>query len=171
MFTAEPIEIQVDALDKHLYFPPLSRQIRGTVDFRRIADRDPGALLMSRDWGTVPGEVLGIDRDGKVYVREPLHAAEHKKLKERIGRAGMALQDERTEFENADLARVLWTIKRAVDAGIATILRGRLPDVMPDDPDKRVAVDERDVQINTLVGSVTKLADTVEKLVAKVGGV
>ena len=170
MFTSiEPIEIAVDALDKHLYFPPLSRQIRGTVDFRRIADRDPGALQMSRDWGTVPGEVLGIDREGKVYVREPLHDAGHKRLKERIERAGMRLQDEVTTFDAADLARVLWTIKRAVDGGIATILKGRLPETMPEDPDKRVATDPRDDQINTLVSSVTKLADTVEKLVAKHG--
>jgi len=70
---------------------------------------------------------LGIEPDATGYVREPLHDEQFAPIRERVLAKGVSLEPAIQTFETIDLASWLFFIKRAVEAGIAKIVKGELP--------------------------------------------
>jgi hypothetical protein len=166
------LEIEVDNdFGRALYVSPLKRSFRGRLNFEKLAQRAPSAIVidLAFDHKPIPGEILGIDENGMFYLREPLHEDAHRRVRTKLVERGFKFQDERTEFPDADFARCINAMKRAVDAGIAKVVKGKFPAEIPVDPDSLPPVDPRDAQISTLVESVTNLTEIVGKLVARVG--
>jgi hypothetical protein len=114
-----------------LTFLPLGgRVIRGRFDFNR--DSQPLAKLHVAEFPKgIPGQRLGIDFDsGEAWVAEPLHLPEYKAERDRILKRGLGLPKERDTIpvQPADYATWVYWLNRAVEAGIARIVKGKLPE-------------------------------------------
>jgi len=129
------VEVEVDGqLNESLCFRPLpGRTIRGRFDLNRVAE--PMARLKSAEWPRpIPGMRLGIDPENTGYVVEPLHDAEHAPIREKIVKQGMGLAPACESFEGIDVASWLFWLQRAVEAGVAKIVKGAFPDKLPGKP-------------------------------------
>jgi hypothetical protein len=121
-------EIELTARNTQVIFPPLGQtrkeSLRGEYDWREV----PGAFEVHRTYGVIFGHRIGIDPDkGAGYVVEPIHAPEHNALKKRILEK-WKLDDERREFRLQTPDRWLRCMVRLVQAGLARIVKGKLPD-------------------------------------------
>ena len=100
--------------------------MRGSFDYDRMSE--PMAKIEASKWpGPIPGQRLGVEPDGTGFIREPLHDEEHAPLRERIERTGVKLEPAVQTFEDVDLPSWLFYVKRAVEAGIAKVVKGELP--------------------------------------------
>jgi hypothetical protein len=144
---ANVIEIEPDtAGNNSLHFMPIGKTIRGRFDYAR--DSEPQAALLKNAFGgVVPGQRLGIDLDaGEGYVVEPLHEAQHKGVRAVIERKGLALAAERQTFSlpsKDDHATWVYWFKRAVESGLAKLVKGRIPDKLDGTPRKQFITTER----------------------------
>ena len=123
------VEVEVDgALNECLSFRPLpGRLVRGRYDLNRVAE--PLARIKASEWPVpIPGQRLGVDAEGIGYLAEPLHAPEHAPMREKIVAAGMKLEPELTAFEGIDVPSWLYWLRRAVEGGLARVVKGALPD-------------------------------------------
>jgi hypothetical protein len=140
----KPVEVEVAGADAaQLFFRPIRRPVRGRADFSTA--RTKSALALREHWPEpVPGQILGIDADGTKYLREPLHDKEHAKVAQRIKNKGFVLPDERETFASESIVTWLYWLRRAVDAGLARVVKGELPPIEAlEPPRKRPARDER----------------------------
>lgn len=158
MATAVAVEIEVAApRSASLFFQPLQRKVRGRFNARDI--REPEAAKVALKWPEpIPGQRLGLGADGAGYLLEPLHLPEHKALADKVRAAGMQLPPEREEFPDADAPTWLFWIKRAVEAGLARVVSGKLPERIDGRPRKQFILpeqaDPRDGLIKRLVGII-----------------
>lgn len=127
-----------------LFFPPLQRRVRGRFDARDEADGAAmGPLLVA--WPRpLPGQVLGLRPDGSAYLREPLHGDEHAQDRAKIEAQGMTLNPECEELGPADVPTWLHWAKRSVAAGLARVVRGRLPEKVEGRPRLQFISPERE---------------------------
>jgi hypothetical protein len=143
---ANVIEIEVDnAQNGQLHFLPIGRSLRGRFDPAR--DTEPQARLLLIDYPRgVPGQRLALDADaGTAWLTDGLHDAEHKEAREKLKRKGYALPPEREELtlQKGDVPTWLYWIKRAVESGLARLVRGKLPDKIEGPVKKSFVVPER----------------------------
>ena len=138
------VEVEVCApQSRQLFFSPVGKTVRGRVDFAHVKSK---AELSLRDtWpDPIPGKIIGINEAGEKYIREPLHDSENTKLRMLIQSRGMVLEDERETFAGESIITWLYWLRRAVDAGLARILKGELPPIEELEPArKRKLHDER----------------------------
>jgi hypothetical protein len=155
---ANVIEIEPDTKNNNdLGFMPLWRSIRGRFDFNRMGERE-AKLMTIKFPDPIPGQRLGIDLDaGEGYIVEPLHHPEHRKIRETLAKDGYpGLEPERAIFplQKEDHATWLYWMKRAVDGGLAKLVRGKLPDRIEGKPRKNFVtkprIDPRDKMIERL---------------------
>jgi len=121
------IEVEIDDRHNHsLWFRPLQRTVRGGFDYGRMSE--PMAKIEASKWpGPIPGQHLGVEPDGTGYIVEPLHQEEHAPIRERIEKTGVSLEPAVQTFDDVDLPSWLFYIARAVEAGIAKVVKGELP--------------------------------------------
>ena len=121
------IEVEIDDRHNHsLWFRPLQRTVRGSFDYNRMSE--PMAKVEASKWpGPIPGQRLGIEPDGTGYIVEPLHDEQFAAIRERIVAKGVSLEPALQTFETIDQPSWFFFIKRAVEAGIAKLVRGELP--------------------------------------------
>jgi hypothetical protein len=142
--SVRPVEIEVDTpRNSNLHFRPLQRSIRGRFDWNRI--REPQARLKSHEWPVpIPPQRLGIDADGNGYLVEPLHDEEHAAIREQIeDKLNEKLEPARQEFPGVHIPTWLFWIKRAVESGIARIVKGELPAVIDGTPKRNFIIADR----------------------------
>jgi hypothetical protein len=133
------VEIEIDGpLNEALSFRPLpGRTVRGRFDLNRVSE--PMARLKSAEWPTpIPGQRLGIGADAVGYVKEPLHDAECSATREKILKSGARLAPPVECFEGVDQASWLYWLKRAVDGGVARVVKGSFPDKITSTPRRNV---------------------------------
>jgi len=133
--SVKPLEVEIDGSQNQcLCFRPLpGRRIRGRMDLNRVAE--PMAKLLTSQWPQpVPGQRIGIDAEGLGYVAEPLHDPEHATLREKIVKSGQRLAPPVETFEGIDQAGWLFWLRKAVEAGIARVVKGSFPDKLPGKP-------------------------------------
>jgi hypothetical protein len=115
--------------NENLGFRPIQRAIRGRFDWNRCAD--PEAHRLSRNFGGVPipGQRIEFDPDtGTAALIDPLHAAEHAAIAEAIRKQGYRLPPAREQFTGCDRDTWLFWIKGAIEAGLAKLIGGKLPE-------------------------------------------
>lgn len=124
------VEIEVQGPhNESMYFRPLLKSIRGRLDLMQVGE--PMAKVKASEWpGPIPGQRLGVDAEGIGYHLEPLHQDEYLPFKEKIESRGQKLQDEMETYENIDTNSWLFWIKRAVEDGIAKVVKGKLPEII-----------------------------------------
>ncbi len=131
------IEVEIDGShNESLSFRPLpGRRIRGRFDLNRVAE--PLARLKTMEYPQpIPGQRLGIDAEGRGYVSEPLHAPENAPIRERIQKQSMRLPPEIEMFEAIDVSSWLFWLQKAVEAGVARLIKGEFPSELPTEPRK-----------------------------------
>ena len=155
MVKAEPnfLEIEIDGpKNQSLMFRPLNRTLRGRFDFNRV--REPLARTRTAEWPEpIPGMRLGINADtGEAYVIDQIHESEE--IKRKLAEAGYALPQEREEFQ-ADVTTFVFWMKRAVESGVAKLVRGVFPEKLEGKPRRNFIIPEQP-------SSTDKLAEALE---------
>jgi hypothetical protein len=129
------IEIEVAQPNTNFHFRPLQRTVRGR--FEMAAVPEPMAKIEASNWPLpIPGQRLGIDREGIGYIIEPLHEAGNAPIREKIEKRGAKLEPAQTLYEAIDLPTWHYWLKRAVDSGLCRIVAGKLPDAIEGTPRK-----------------------------------
>lgn len=176
---SEMLEIEIDSQkNSDLFFGPLGRRIRGGYDARRAAQFDQGASGMLTAWPEpIPGQRLALDSEAKQgYLREPLHDERFAATREKIVSRKIArLEPAETAFSNVDVPTWLHHIKCAVEAGVAKVISGKLPEKIEGNPRKHFRGKERKSETTHLAESIDRqtaaferLAGAMEKLLSAV---
>jgi len=168
MQSKDVIVVEADLPDNgDLYFRPLHNRIRGRLDFQRCPE--PEVLKVARKWprSEVPGQRIELDTaKGTAAVIEPLHAPEFELEREKIADLGYTLAPERTEYPRVDTVSWTFWLWRAVQAGFARVVQGKLPDDPPKPPPRRRASVD-DEELAKLRAEVAELRELIAKRGAK----
>lgn len=123
----QPVEVEVCGPNgQQLVFAPIGRSLRGYVDFSQAKSKS--AMSLRDRWpDPIPGQVLGIGEDGAKYVREPLYEPRYSATRKRIDARCVELPPERETFDSETAETWLYWLRRAVDSGLARIIKGELP--------------------------------------------
>jgi len=113
----------------NLLFKPCERVVRGRYEVGLATATDPAAGMVTQKYGgTIPGQVLGLDLDtGRGYVREPLWTEEWRELRARLDHHRFKLEPPEAEFKDVHVPTWVYWLARAVEGGIAKLLKGSLP--------------------------------------------
>ncbi|MBP3957733.1 hypothetical protein J8F10_20980 [Gemmata sp. G18] len=165
------VEIEINnERNGDLLFHPTGERVRGRFDVRAINSPEIGTLVRDLPNG-VPGQVIRFDpTTGTGAIVEPLHdfqyTATRAAIEKRIGGA-VDFDKPVKEFPNAHAGTWLGWMRRAVVAGVARVVKGKLPDSDP--PDMRRGMyytekaDPRDTTINQLVALLTSKLSPAER--------
>jgi len=121
------VEVEVCAPShRKLFFRPIGRSVRGRVAFSAESQH-----ASHKRWPEpVPGIVLGVNlATGETYLRDPIFDPEQHNLRQTISERGYRLPPEREEFSGETPATWVFWLQRAVEAGLARVIKGELPDV------------------------------------------
>lgn len=159
------VEVEVDApSNNNLLFLPLGRKVRGRFDWRRV--KNPLAVMKAAAWPgdqVIPGQRIGVDLEsGRAWIAEPLQDSANQAVADKIKAEGWKIAPALEEFPAADLPTWIYWIKRAVEGGLARLIRGTLPDKIDGEPKRAFfsnpkKLDPRDKLISTLVALVADL--------------
>ena len=165
------VEIEINGQHNEcLSFRPLpGKTIRGRFDFARMAE--PMAKLMTAEWPMpIPGQRLGIDADGVGYITEPLHDDEYAPIAERIAKAGMKLAPKVEIFENIEVNSWAYWMSRAIDSGVAGLVKGQLPAIDASKARRNFITAEQPPEaIDKLTLALEKQSALFEKLLERLG--
>ena len=127
------------------------------------------AMIESTKWPKpIPSQRLGIDLEGLGYIAEPLHDAENAVLREKITKQGAKLEPELQTFSNIDLPTWYFWMKRAVEAGIAKVVKGKLPDKIDGQPRVNFVTNEpTQGPMDALTAAIEKQNDLMARLLEK----
>lgn len=104
-------------------FPPLQRTLRGRLDWNR--DQRPHARANGDQMGVIPGQRIMIGGN-KATIHEPLRDDDYEVQREKIEAMGYTLAKDET-FDDIDANTWHFWLQRAVDAGHAKVIDGKLP--------------------------------------------
>lgn len=160
------VEIEVSGpRNEQMYFRPLQRNVRGRFDFHKCQDLDK---LLADKWPVpLPGQRLGIDSSGVGYVLEPLHAEEHRALREAIEKLGFKLEPERQEYRVEDENSWAFWIARAVECGIARVTQGTLPKYDRDEAQKNYVIRREPERTDKLAAAIQAQTEVFAKLLER----
>lgn len=167
---ANTLEVEIDGPhNEQLHFTPLQRNIRGKFDFMRMGE--PMARIKAVEWPVpIPSQRLGVDADGIGYIAEPLHDAKHAPIKEKIEAQGMKLEPALQTFEGIDLTTWLFWIKQAVEAGLAKVVSGKLPDKIEGKPKMNFVLNEPPANaLDKLTVAIEKQTAMFARLLERLG--
>jgi hypothetical protein len=120
------VEVEVNVPNTNWHFRPLQRAIRGPFDMAKM--NEPLAKIEAANWPLpIPGQRLGIDREGIGYLEEPLHAPAHAAVREKIEKRGMRFEPVLQTFPGIDVVSWHFWLMRAVECGLVTVVKGSLP--------------------------------------------
>jgi len=131
------IEIEIDGKrNEAFHFRPLGRNVRGRFDLTR--ETEPLAMMKRNEYPLpIPSQRLGLDLEsGEGYVAEPLHDIEHTAVRDVIERRGFKLPVDREAFAAVHVPTWLFWIRRAVESGLARVVKGELPATIEGEPQK-----------------------------------
>jgi hypothetical protein len=123
------VEVEVNGKNNaNLFFGPLGRSVRGRFELTNATRHDPAAAALTNRWSEpIPGQRIGIDVDaGEGFLIEPLHDEQYGATRDRIKKTHK-IEPAKQTFP-AHVPTWLYWLKRAVDAGLAKVTAGKLPD-------------------------------------------
>lgn len=156
------LELEVDNdLDRHLHFPPAGCAVRGRLDFLRLCRRDPNAVMLTQPFPRgVPGQRIRIDLAAQqCSIIEALHDADYERERKEIEKRSIPIPQAVELYPGAKVSDWLWASKRAVDAGIAKVVRGSFPDDLGKETERPVAQDPGEEKIDRLCNLVERLLE------------
>jgi hypothetical protein len=167
------VEVEVDGgeYNRDLFFPPLSRRLRGKMVVARAVKRDKEASSLVSTWPQdVPGMRLGVDANtGEGYLVEPLHSDEYTITREVITTRKLKLEPAEKRFP-ADKPTWLFWIKRAVESGVAKVTAGAVPDEIEGEPKTAFVVFHQKSATDKLTEAINKQTEMFGKLLTELIG-
>jgi len=174
------IELQIDTgTNGDVMFHPVGERVRGRFQVAKVNASELGTLPRDLPDG-VPGQVIAFDPATSTgYIRDPLLSPENASIKDAIvKRMGGQVEFGPAEkpFPNAHAGTWTGWMRQLVLAGLAKVVKGKLPDSDPEDmrrsfytPDAKV--DRRDAIIDKLTALLmaTMPADKRKELAAILG--
>lgn len=164
---ADVLEIEIDGPhNENLRFDPLQQNIRGRFDAQRLLRFDDGAGRLAREWPeAIPGQRLVLDFDnGNAYLAEPLHDAEYAALREKIEAKGFRIAAARQDFSAVNVPTWAFWIMRAVQSGIAKIIRGKLPEKIDGQPQTEFIVKRGQDPMDKLAAAIERQNELILQL-------
>jgi hypothetical protein len=150
------VTIEACGRNSSLFFPPLQRRVRGRFDVRQIAEPE-AARLFNRWPEPIPGQRLELNTDtGAAAITEPLHDPAHRQTRLKVEQE-WSLPPAREVFSEVDVPTWLYWIKRSVDAGLARVVSGQLPEKVSGKPRVRFFSQEQDDPRDRLIRTLTGL--------------
>ena len=160
------VTIEVDGKNRNLLFPPLRRRIRGRFDVARMPE--PGRLRT--EWAEpIPGQLLALNpATGAAALVEPLRGAEHAGLREKIERRGLRIAEEREDLGPVHVPTWLHFMRLAVDAGMARVVSGELPErnEIEGEPQMDYVTRRQPSPIDRLTAAIERQTAALEKLLS-----
>ncbi|MGE3180937.1 MAG: hypothetical protein AB7N71_04850 [Phycisphaerae bacterium] len=105
----------------------------------------------------IPGVRVVVDPVNRTAaIIEPLHDTEHAATRDRIAAMGLSLPPQREDFSDIDINTWMYWLRRAVESGVASIIKGTFPDI-----------DDAAAQKSFITAAVKDKRDSlIEKLIA-----
>ena len=166
----EYLEVAIETpKDGNLYFSPAKRTLRGRKDFNRMAQHEKNFMELAFHFPQgIPGTVVRIDlAEKQVWLREPLCDPQWESAREEISSRGIEIPPPLEAMPGAFLPDWLHEVKRSLDHGYATIIRGALPRDLGQETKRVEAADPSEQKIERLCNLVEKLLDTMAAGAAK----
>lgn len=162
---AKAVEIQVDnETNADLFFRPINDRVRGSFDQTRLPDVSP---KLKQYPNPVPGQVIGVDPDGSLYVRDPIYDDEFSACREFIEKRGFELSPQLQNFDGIDTNTALFWMKRAVDGGLAKIVEGTFPKIDPEKAKKNFVTRETKSSTSQLADAVREQTEVLKQVLSK----
>lgn len=132
-----------------VWFPPLQRALRGEIKVSELLD---ASRELDRQFAApIPGVVIGLTGDGIGYLRDRLAEPGNAAVKAKIEALGHTLGPARESVGPIDLPTWAFWMRRLVEAKLARVVSGQLPEKIEGRPRKRfVAPDQPDPRDNLL---------------------
>ncbi|HWB13407.1 MAG TPA: hypothetical protein VG826_29550 [Pirellulales bacterium] len=161
---SDTIEVEIDTpKNGDAYFQPLKRKLRGRFD----ALRDASKSAAKRFPKPIPGQHLLIDTaNGDCFVTEPLYEEEHRVSRETIEKRGFRLPERREVHRGGHVPTLLHWVKNLVDAGLARVVSGKLPDKIDGKPRLRFHGEDRPDKDKVLADAVAAQTAAVDRQTA-----
>ncbi len=174
------VEIVVDnGQNGDLLFHPAAERVRGAVDVSRVQLPELGTLPRDFPKG-IPGQTIAFDPATNTgSIREPLLTAEHATVRATIEKTipGADFGVAERSYPNAHAGTWLGHMRRAVEAGLAKLVKGKLPEADPPDMRKgfytpEPKADPKDATITQLVALLASKLSPAERkeMAALLGG-
>lgn len=171
---AGTIVIEIDSASNNDHqWEPTGTRLRGRFLPGRV-NHTAGALPQELPEG-IPGQQVHIDPDGKfARITDPLAAPEGAPLRAKlteliVGKGGqLSFGEAERRYDGIHVGQWVGWAVRAVKAGLARLISGKLPDAVPDDCPRRTfataTTDPRDEQIRQLTALlISKLSEPEKK--------
>ena len=164
------LEVAIDnERNCNVFFQPLQRTIRGAYDFGRCPEPESGRLSRRFNGRPIPGQVLGIEGE-RGYVRDGVHGDDE--MLHLAQQRGLKIPPEREEVGEVDRATWLYWLRRAVDAGHARVVSGKLPELTDIEGEPQKVFQPRpksptDEKLDRLTDTLEKFVDLLTKQAGK----
>ncbi len=134
---AKTVEVEISGpCNENLVFRPANRVLRGEFLWTRC--RNPLAMQQAQSWGDIPGQKIVLDTERcRAAIVEPIVSdPKHARLRQRIEKGELRLPEAEEVFELDQDGMATWCfwIKRAVEAGLAVVRSGAIPEKLPGRP-------------------------------------
>ena len=141
----------------NVHFPPVVKNVRGRFNAQMIAARNPDASRLLRQFpDPVPGGRIYLDeKTGEGSILEPLRLDEFKDLRSLFEKRGIKVPEDQ-HFQNVSVTDWLYCLKDLVDAGLATVLEGKIPSKIEGKRSKSFIVADAPDEMETLRATVAE---------------
>ncbi len=176
------LTIEVDTpKDANLFFAPLGVRVRGRFDAQRRTARNPDNSSLLGAWPKpVPGQRVTIDAEAaRLTIEEPLEDPSNADLAALFKKRGIEVPKTKT-YDSVHVPSCLHQIKRAVDAGLAKVVEGKMPDkidgamlksfITPDSEDPEETMRKALVASTRIMAASLDAIEHLAEAVAKLAG-
>lgn len=155
--------------NENLSFRPLQRKLRGRFDISRVAE--PQARMKSAEWPEpIPGQRLRLDfATGEASVIEPLHEPAHAVLRDKLSARGFKIGPASEALGAVHVPTVAFWIGRAVSAGMARVVAGRMPEEIEGTPQTSFITARVPTSNDRLATALEKVGDLLSAVLDRLG--
>jgi hypothetical protein len=120
------LEVEINGpRNEEFCFAPVQDRLRGRIELGRMTN---GYRLAERFPLSIPGQRIEYNLDtDECAIVEAIH--DEPSVKSQLEKQGFAIGPKRRELGKVDRPTYLFWIKRAIESGIATLLKGNVPEI------------------------------------------
>jgi hypothetical protein len=150
----------------NLFFGPLGRVVRGRFELTNATRHNPAAsALANRFSEPIPGQYISVDVErGEGFIIEPLHEDKHEAIRDRLKKK-FKIEPAKQTFERIDVNTWLFWLRRAVDAGLAEVTAGSLPEKV-EGAKMDLFIPHRTSETAKLTAAIDRQTDILSKLLS-----
>ncbi len=163
--------IEADSHDEtNVFFPPIQDRIRGRFDATRRVGRNPDCASLLGQWTQpVPGQRISIDTTTATgSVIEPLRADEENASIVELFKKRSIKVPESKSFSGIHVPSWLHHMKAIVEAGLARVVEGKVPDKIEGEAKKSFITDDTPDPEEQLRATVAENSEVMKECVVAI---